>query len=154
MSGEIWGLLGSLQFKAVDSPDSFSVAESESFAEIPLIQEKAVTQWVGPDLRRLRMSFSFDYSWCIPSAKLAELQELLAAHEPLAFSFGEGNYNANYLLMSIDETVTKTLPTGEILELSVRVTLQETTEEPVDDGATEATDTGTIANPFERVRAA
>lgn len=155
MAGEIWGLLGPLSFKAIDSPDSFSVSESESFAEIPLLQSKPVMQWVGSDLREFRMSFLFDYGWCNPSDKLKQLQDLLVAHEPLAFSLGEGNYNGNYYLLSVAGSVDNMLPTGELLGLSVRVTLKETTDLPVDEEQPELiglTNLSPKKSPFEQVR--
>lgn len=168
MTTQTWGLLGQLKFAAVDSPDSLSVTESESFAEIPLIQSKPVTQWVGSELRDLKMSFFFDYGWCNPAAKLKQLQEMLAAHQPLSFSFGEGNYNGNYYLENIDGSVSKTLPSGEMLELSVKVSLKETTDLPPasdtenTDSSANASGGGTFQlqstkqqpkkSPFERVR--
>lgn len=148
MANEVWGLLGDLQFEARSAPDTLSFSESQAFAELPLIQSKPVVQWVGTDLREIRMSFFFSYSWCRPSEKLKELQEILAAHEPLAFSLGEGRYNGNYVLVSIDGTVGKTLPSGELLELGVRVSLLETTDEPIEG------EQGAIiqVSPFEVVR--
>jgi phage protein U len=130
MTEAVWGLLGQLKFKAADTPGSLSVSESESFAELPLIQAKPITQWVGSELRDLKMSWEFDYSWCNPAAKLKELQAMLTAHEPLTFSFGAGNFNGNYYLEKLDSTVQRTLPSGEITELGVSVQLKETLDEP------------------------
>ena len=167
MANESWGLLGDLKFLAADSPDSLSVSESESFAEIPLIQSKPVTQWMGSELRDLKMSFFFDYGWCNPAAKLKQLQSMLSAHQPLFFSFGEGNYNGNYYLENIDGSVSKTLPSGEMLELNVKVSLKETTDLPPvsepenSDGSVNArggifqlqsTKQQPKKSPFERVR--
>lgn len=106
--------------------DSFAMSE-----RINRIGQKPLLQATGDELNTLEMSFIFTAGWCKPDEQLKRLQEAMNAKQPLALGWGNGRFDGNYVIESLDSEITDTLPTGEVLALTVDVSLLETTDEPV-----------------------
>lgn len=132
-SKQPWGQLGDLEFELAVSPRSFSYQEKTSFAEIPRIDAKPLQQWVGDELRKIKMSFRFGRPWCDPDEQLRRLQDVLADHQPQSLILGSGTFRGYYLLESIDATLQKTDAAGVTTFLEVNVELTETVDVPEED---------------------
>lgn len=129
-SKQPWGQLGDLEFELTVAPRSFSAQQKTSFVEVPRIDEKPLLQWVGDDLRSIKMGFRFGRPWCDPDAQLRRLQDELANHQPLSLILGDGVFRGYYLLESIDATLLQTDAEGKTMFLEVSVELKETTDVP------------------------
>ncbi|MEM9006540.1 MAG: phage tail protein [Cyanobacteria bacterium P01_F01_bin.86] len=137
-----WALLGTIQFQLADAPIRLEATERTRFVRIPRIEQKPSLQWTGDELRTLRMEFQFNAAWCNPDEQLRRLQQARQAHEPMNLILGNGEFRGYYLIEQIQAEVRQTDGSGQLLWLSVPITLTETTDRL--EAATPAT------SPFQR----
>lgn len=142
-----WGALGDILFSASSSPRRIAAKRSTDYAQINRLSQKPLLQNVGDKLDKLTFSFILNAGWIDPSAALAEIQAAMADKQPMFLEFGNGQFAEYYVIESLSSNVSETLPTGEILTLSLTVELLETVDRPADDQPL-------VLNPFVEVRSA
>ena len=126
----VWGLLGNIQFQLSEAPTRLGVTESTNFVKIPRIEQKPALQWTGDELRQLKFEFRFNVSWCNPSDQLRRLQDARISRQPMDLIVGEGEFRGYYLIQKIEAQVEQTDAEGNLLWVSVPVSLTETTDAP------------------------
>ncbi|MEM1240855.1 MAG: phage tail protein [Cyanobacteria bacterium P01_H01_bin.26] len=125
-----WGLLGDIQFELSEAPLKLEVAEKTTYQLIPRIEQKPALQWTGDELRTLRLEFTFNVSWCNPSEQLRRLQDARVERLPMDLIVGGGEFRGYYLIEQLQSQVQQTDGQGNLLWLTVSVTLTETTDRP------------------------
>ena len=126
----VWALLGNIQLQLDEAPVRFEASERTRYTRIPRIEQKPTLQWLGDDLRTLRLGFRFNASWCNPEEQFRRLQEARQTREPMDLIVGGGEFRGYYLIEEIQAQVQQTDGEGNLLWLSVPVTLTETTDRP------------------------
>ena len=125
-----WALLGDIQIQLDEAPLRFEASERTRYTRIPRIEQKPTLQWIGDELRALRLEFRFNASWCNPEEQLRRLQTARQNREPMDLIVGGGEFRGYYLIEQIQAQVQQTDGQGNLLWLTVPVTLTETTDRP------------------------
>ncbi|MEM9804039.1 MAG: phage tail protein [Cyanobacteria bacterium P01_D01_bin.56] len=126
----VWALLGNIQFELSEAPLGLGVTESAQYSSIPRIEQKPSLQWVGDKLRILQLEFTFNASWCNPAEQLRRLQTARQDRKPMDLIVGGGEFRGYYLIEQLQSQVQQTDGQGNLLWLTVSVTLTETTDRP------------------------
>ena len=126
----VWALLGDIQIQLDEAPIRFEASERTRYTRISRIEQKPTLQWLGDELRTLRLEFRFNASWCNPDEQFRRLQEARQTREPMDLIVGGGEFRGYYLIEEIQAQVQQTDGEGNLLWLSVPVTLTETTDRP------------------------
>ena len=126
----VWALLGNIQFQLDEAPTRLEATEKTTYRRIPRIEQKPTLQWAGDELRTLRLEFRFNASWCNPSEQLRRLQDARLARTPMDLIVGGGEFRGYYLIEEIQSQINQTDGEGNLLWLSVPVSLTETTDRP------------------------
>lgn len=123
-----WGALGTISFKADESPAAMRVKEATEWVEMPRIDAKALLQNVGHKLTEIDLSFTFSAGWCNPEQQLQRLRTAMLERQPMFLAWG--GYDGYYVVKDVSSVVRDTLPTGEVLHMGVTVSLLETMDRP------------------------
>lgn len=149
----IWAVLGSIEFEVLGHPTAQSERTTADYAEHARLQGKPILQWVGDGLDELSLEITLHASVGDPEAQLRELKLAMAAHEPLPYVLGSGDYRGIYLITALDVTTRKTEGSGRLVAALVSLTLREYTGKytkplPVPRGLLSgASALGLVANP-------
>lgn len=121
----VWGILGDLTFRAVESPRGLSDGETYQYAEHKVIEGKPRLQWTGDGLRTIKLDMRWARNWCEPVAMLETLRAMAATHAAHALVYGDGTYPGSFVIEGIDRTIKDTDPSGAVTEIEVSVSLKE-----------------------------
>jgi phage protein U len=116
--------LGTIEFQLLTSPTSMELGAEYNYAEHATILGKPTLQKVGEKLRSLTLDFNFHVSWCNPQEQYESLTAAADSDEPLPLVIGE-KFLDNWVILSIDQTVTKFLPDASLMAIKVSVNLKE-----------------------------
>jgi len=123
----MFAVLGNIEFEILNSPTGLERRDSADWARHTLIQGKPKLEWTGEGLEEISMEISLHVALGDPEARLQELRDAKAKHQPLAFVLGSGNYLGPYVLSDISTTVRRTNATGGLWAAAVQVSLIEYT---------------------------
>lgn len=117
--------LGDIKFEGIRGLDSLKKTREAVYAELPLIGGKSRLQRTGTALQTLSIGISLHAAFTDPAADIAALDAYRESGEVLALITGEGEVIGDFLVLSIEETVIQTSPTGRTLSAELSVTLKE-----------------------------
>jgi len=118
-----WAVLGDVEFDLLTSPTGLESSQGYTYAEHERIGLKPRLQWVGDELRQIRLQLQFMTAYCDPEAELGKLQELAAAHQPKRLVLGTGEDWGYWVIKSVRETRTRTDGDGLIVAVDVELEL-------------------------------
>lgn len=121
----MFATLGDIKF---ENPNGFITNETRTetiWAEQQLVNQKAVLQAVGEKNKEITIEMLFHADYVTPADEIEKLQSARTANEPLALTYGNGTYIADFVITNISEVWNKTLPDGTILIANVSVSLKE-----------------------------
>ena len=131
----MFAILGEVPFEIVGSPEAFSDSRSYDYAEQRVIQARPRLQWLADGLMTIRLEMLLHLSFTNPAASLLLLRQAAETHVAMPLIFGNGDFRGYFVITGI-ETVSRQLSgVGEILAISVRISLRES---PVDLNASAA----------------
>jgi phage protein U len=117
--------LGDIQFEGLRGLDSLSKTREAVYAELPLMSGKPRLQRTGTALQTVSVSVSLHAAFTDPAADIAALDAYREAGEVLPLITGEGEVVGDFVIISIEETVTQTTPTGRTISAQVTMSLKE-----------------------------
>ena len=120
----IFATLGPIEFQLLTAPTSMSLGSEYHYAEHATILGKPTLQKVGEKLRSLTLDFNFHITWCDPQKEYEALTTAADSDEPLPLVIGE-KFLDNWVILSIDQTVTQFLPDASLMGIKVSVRLKE-----------------------------
>ncbi|WP_236213019.1 phage tail protein [Metapseudomonas otitidis] len=153
-----WGVLGEIEFEVLSHPMAQSERVSADYAEHARLQGKPVLQWVGDGLDELTLELALHVAVGDPEARVRQLKAAKAAHEPLPYVLGSGDFRGIYLITSLEVTSRKTDYAGRLFAAQLNLTLREFTGKytkplPVPLGLrnSQQANTNALALPLEQV---
>jgi phage protein U len=123
----IWAILGDIEFELLSHPGAQSERSTADYAEHARLQGKPLLQWVGEGLDELTLEVALHAALVDPEARIRELKKAKAAHQPLPYLLGSGDYRGIYVLTSVDVTTRKTDGSGRLTSAAVNLGLREFT---------------------------
>lgn len=123
----IWAVLGDIEFELLSHPGAQSERSTADFAEHARLQGKPLLQWVGEGLDELTLEVALHAALVEPEAHIRKLKKAKAAHQPLPYVLGSGDYRGIYVLTSVDVTTRKTDGSGRLIAAAVNLGLREYT---------------------------
>lgn len=123
----MFAILGEIEFDIVTSPTGLERRGSADWARHNLIQGKPKLEWTGEGLEEISLDISLHVALGDPEARLKQLRDAKADHQPLAFVLGNGNYLGPYVISDISTTVRRTAAAGGLWAATVQVSLIEYT---------------------------
>lgn len=117
--------LGQIQFEGLRGLDTLSKTREAVYAELPLMSGKPRLQRTGTALQAVSVSVSLHAAFTDPAADIAALDAYREAGEVLPLITGEGEVVGDFVIISIEETVTQTTPTGRTISAQVTMSLKE-----------------------------
>lgn len=123
----IWAVLGEIEFEQLNHPSAQSERTTADYAEHALLQGKPKLQWVGEGLDGLSLELAFHAALVDPDVEIRKLKTAKAAHDPLPYVLGSGDYRGIYVITALDVTTRKTDANGRLLSAVVSLELLEYT---------------------------
>lgn len=134
-----WGTFGDVVFNQMNTPVSVSADEGAKYAEHPRIENKAVLQWTGHNLRKIKLGMIFQFQHSDPEKQAQTLQRMMNEHKsyPLIIGGGGGGtiggyryssrgiFQGNYVIESLAHGVKMTDKSGRIIRLEITASLLE-----------------------------
>ena len=117
--------LGDIQFEGLRGLDSLRKSREAVYAELPLMGGKPRLQRTGTALQQVTVSIALHAAFTDPAADIAALDDYREGGDVLTLINGEGEVVGDFVIISIEETVTQTSPTGRTLSAEVSLTLKE-----------------------------
>jgi phage protein U len=121
----MFALLGEVPFEIVGSPEAFSDSRSYDYAEQRVVQARPRLQWLADDLMTIRMEMLLHLSFTNPTASLLLLRQAAETHAAMPLIFGNGDFRGYFVITGIDTVSRQLSGVGDILAITVRVTLRE-----------------------------
>lgn len=151
----MFAILGEIEFDILNSPTGLERRGSADWARHNLIHGKPKLEWTGEGLEEITLDISLHVALGDPEARLKQLRDAKAAHQPLAFVLGNGNYLGPYVLSDLGTTVRRTRDGGGLWAATVQVSLIEYTGQfirpPARSGLLDAA--GKLVAPLSRTAA-
>lgn len=117
--------LGDVRFELITYFDGLEGGQTHTYAEHQVIEGKPYLQYIGAGLDTIGINLKFHALYCTPADELNRIRDLAAAHQAVAFVFGNGIYKGRYVITEISDTVETTAMDGTVLEVSAKVSLKE-----------------------------
>ncbi|WP_405119225.1 phage tail protein [Pseudomonas leptonychotis] len=123
----IWAVLGEIEFELTNHPSAQAERGTADYAEHAMLQGKPKLQWIGEGLDELTLELAFHAALVDPEVQLRKLKTAKAAHEPLPYVLGSGDYRGIYVITALDVTTRKTDGNGRLLSALANISLREYT---------------------------
>lgn len=118
--------LGSIVFDGVLSPNTFGIDGDEAtYAEHALIGGKPRLQKTGDSLQILTFEIMFHAEYCNPDAQIKAIKAAKDAGTILSLLMGNGQYIADYVIISYPYTIDQTFADGTTIQATVTLTVKE-----------------------------
>lgn len=117
--------LGTVTFEGLRGFDALQKTREAVYAEIPLMLGKPRLQRTGTALQQVSVTIQLHAAFTDPAADIATLDEFREAGQILPLFNGNGEILGDFVILSIDETVTQTAPSGRTLSAEVKLSLKE-----------------------------
>lgn len=121
----MYAQLGNVQFLGLKGFNSFSDSRSIDYAEHKLIEGKPRLQRVGDNLQQLSLSILLHASFCNPESETDTLYELMENAEVLPLILGNGVYQGDFVIESINRDVSDTDSSGNVISQTLSLSLKE-----------------------------
>jgi phage protein U len=121
----MFAVLGDVPFEIVGSPEAFSDSRGYDYAEQRVVQARPRLQWLADDLVTLRLEMLLHLSFTNPTASLLILRQAAETHSAMPLIFGNGDFRGYFVLTEINTVSRQLSGTGEILAITVRLSLRE-----------------------------
>jgi phage protein U len=121
----MFALFGEIVFAVLDSPDAFESSRTWNYAEHQVVEGRPTLQWLAAGLETIELDFHFHVSFTDPSLQAAALIAAAEDHNARALVFGNGVYRGYFVVTSIRATAQQMSANGNLIALTVRVTLKE-----------------------------
>lgn len=123
----MFAILGNIEFEVLGGITGIEQRGAADWAEHARIQGKPLLQWVGDGLDELTLHMGL-HAWLgDPDARLRALRQAKAAHEPLAFVLGSGDYLGVFVITEINSSSRRASALGQTFAATLQVTLREYT---------------------------
>lgn len=123
----MFAILGEIEFELLGGLTGMDYRSTADWAEHSLIQGKPLLEWIGEGLDEYSLAITLHASLGDPERRLRELREAKAAHQPLAFVLGSGDYLGAFVLTELSNNVRRTTALGRLHAATMAVTLREYT---------------------------
>lgn len=123
----MFAILGEIEFELLGGLTGMDYRSTADWAEHSLIQGKPLLEWIGEGLDEYSLAITLHASLGDPDKRLRELREAKAAHQPLAFVLGGGDYLGAFVLTELSNNVRRTTAMGRLHSATLAVTLREYT---------------------------
>lgn len=121
----MYSQLGDLVFQKVHGFKSMVSNNSARFAEHPLIDGKSILQKTGNELETKNIDIYVHRQFIEPQPFVDTLKNYLSIGAILPFIDGNGKVYGDFVLFSVNETVTELSPTGGLIAATVQLVLKE-----------------------------
>lgn len=123
----MFAILGEIEFELLGGLTGMDYRSTADWAEHQLIQGKPLLEWIGEGLDEYSLAITLHTSLGDPEKRLRDLREAKAAHQPLAFVLGSGDYLGAFVLTELSNNVRRTTAAGRLHSATMTVTLREFT---------------------------
>jgi phage protein U len=123
----MFAILGEIEFELLGGLTGMDYRSTADWAEHQLIQGKPLLEWIGEGLDEYSLAITLHASLGDPEKRLRDLREAKAAHQPLAFVLGSGDYLGAFVLTELSNNVRRTTALGRLHSATLTVTLREYT---------------------------
>lgn len=117
--------LGDITFEGLTGFDSIRESRQATYAELALIGGKPRLQRTGDALIQIDVSISLHAAFSNPAESVAALEAYRFDGSVLPLYTGEGTVIGQFIIVSIESTVTQTSPTGTPLSIAAQISLKE-----------------------------
>lgn len=117
--------LGSIRFEGLRGFEALRKTREAVYAEIPLLDGKPRLQRTGTALQSITVGIRLMAAFTTPAEDIAALDAFRETGEVLPLVSGTGEVLGDFVIVSIDETVEETSPSGVLLHATVSLTLKE-----------------------------
>lgn len=117
--------LGEHIFQGLKTPSTASESHTTKYGIIARTNRKDAVQPTGEELAEITLTILYALDFCVPDEEIEALQKSRRDHEVLPYIKGDGTIVGNFVIKSIDTTITKASPTGATEKASVTITLLE-----------------------------
>lgn len=123
----MWAALGDIRFELLKAPSSVGVKHGANFAEHGRVEGKPTLQWTGDGLDTVDLDVHLLRHDRIgnPDQRIAALKAALAAHAPLALTYGDGRYPGRFVITGLDVKIDQTADNGATVAATVKISLKE-----------------------------
>lgn len=123
----MFAILGEIEFEVAGGLTGMDYRSTADWAEHSLIQGKPLLEWIGEGLDEYTLAITLHAALGDPEKRLRELRTAKAAHEPLAFVLGSGDYIGGFVITELSNNVRRTTANGRLHSATMAVTLREYT---------------------------
>ncbi|GEM_PF-4508656 len=117
---------GDIELTNTDGLTAFDESVNSTEVEHPLIKGAPITQSMGKELRKIKLTLSLHYGVGHNIEQvLSLLDEILETQQPQHFMFADGRYKGKYTLSSINTTVKKTDAKGKLYAADISIVITE-----------------------------
>jgi len=104
---------------------SMSGGDGASYASQDVIEGKPRLQWMGPAPQTMALSLYLHVAFISPRPTLTAIRRLMAKGEPIQVWTDAGSYLGTFVIKDVSWRNQWTLPTGQVISMSVDVNLGE-----------------------------
>jgi len=122
--------LGDIVFEGLLGFESFNDTIEASYAQHELINRKPRLQRTGDGLREFTGKIALHAGFCIPEEQYEKLEAKRSSGEIMPLLYGNGKYEGDYILKSINRTPAQTDQTGAYVLITLDITLLEAGSNP------------------------
>jgi len=103
----------------------FSGRATYAYSEHQIIEGKSHLQWTGDGLQTRSLTANLHASFCDPQREYQKLTAAAKRHEALKLFFVRGIFEGDYVITSIERTLTQTDALGVPYAMTLQIELQE-----------------------------
>lgn len=122
--------LGKLEVELLSSPTSFDTRSAANYAEHAYIGLKSGLQHTGFAPDDIAISLRLHSLFGDPAAQLQQLKDIKDKTQVFALVFANGEYKGTFVLKTVDDTMTQTDGSGNLISVDVSTVLAEYTGDP------------------------
>lgn len=131
VSKVVFARLGEIEFLMVDGLTSFRESVKHRIAVHESVLGKEVVQMMGAGLREISLSMTFHQFFGDPRERIELVREACEDGKVRRLAFGNGVYDGEYVIESLDSTVVQCAPDGTPIHATADVRLKEYVEKEV-----------------------
>ena len=120
-------ILGEIEFEVAGGLSGLEQSESADWAEHALIKGKPLLEWIGEGLDEYTLTINLHPMLGDPVSRHRQLRDAKAAHQPLAFVLGSGDYLGAFVIASLSNVTRRTWSDGQTSISTLTMTLREYT---------------------------
>ncbi|NYT80875.1 phage tail protein [Alcaligenaceae bacterium] len=123
----MFAILGEIEVEVASGLTGMELHETADWAEHARIKGKPLLEWVGDGLDQYTLTIELHPLLGDPGARQRQLREAKAAHEPLPFVLGSGDYLGAFVITELGVVPRRALATGPVSVATLTLVLREYT---------------------------